>query len=178
MSEFSSAQVEAAHEFVRVTLNTLETEQGVHTETAVAGIARMAGTFLFRSFNFPLKDPIPGQPVLSDEANEKGPQLVNILGGVLEGRGITPDMQKLGRPHPDNEPLMGFLETQSTLEPAFNEIRENLGLSLEEGAYSAAVGTGFLIQHCAQVLDPNTAFDIAVYGFIEGAKTVPAPIES
>ena len=178
MSEFSSPQVEAAHEFVRATLNALETERGVHAETAVAGIARMAGTFLFRSFNFPLQDATPGQPVLSEQANEKGPELVTILGGVLEGRGIIPDMTKLGEPHPDNEPIMGFLETQTPLEPVFNEIRKELGLSLEEGAYSAAAGTGLLIQQCAQVLDPNVAVDIALYAFVEGAKTVPAPIAS
>ena len=176
MSALSSKQVEAAQEFVRITLDTLETERGVHAETAVAGIARMAGTFLFRSFDFPLKDLKPGQPVLSEQANEMGPELVTLLSGVLEDSGITPDMGKLNVPHPENEPMLTFLETQAQLEPMFEKTRERLGLSFEEAAHAAAAGTALLIQQCAEVLDPDVAVEIAIFGFVEGSKTVPAPI--
>jgi hypothetical protein len=37
-----------------------------------------------------------------------------------------------------------------------------------------AVATALLIKHCAKVLDPNVAFGIAVYGFVE---TAPEPVE-
>jgi hypothetical protein len=174
MGSLSQQQIEAAQEFVETTIETLKTERGVHAETAVAGTARMAGTFLFRSFNFPLKDAKPGQPVLSDQANEQGSRLIQILGGVLEHAGIKLDKEQLGKTSgAENQPLLSFLETQKRLEPKYSAINTRLGLSLQDAADSAAVATALLIQQCAQILDPNIAFGIAVYGFIEGSKTVP-----
>jgi divalent metal cation (Fe/Co/Zn/Cd) transporter len=51
-----------------------------------------------------------------------------------------------------------------------------LGLSLQDAADSAAAATALIIQQSLPVLDPNVAFGIAVYGFIEGSKTVPEAI--
>ena len=175
MGSLSSEQIEAAQEFARTTLETLTTERGVHAETCIAGTARMAGTFLFRSFKFTLKDAKPGQPVLSDQANEKGPHLIEVLAGVLENGGVKLDNQKLGNSS-RNEPLLGFLETQKRLEPKYATIQRRLGLSLQESADSAAVATALLIHQSAESLDPNIAFSIAVYGFIEGSKTVLEPL--
>jgi hypothetical protein len=173
----SQKQIEAAEEFARTTLETLKTERGVHAETAIAGAARIAGMFLFRSFNFPLKDAKPGSPVLSDQADEQGPRLIQILAGVLEHIGVKLDKQKLGNsPSPQNQPLLHFLETQKQLEPKYTAIIRRLGLSLQDSADSAALATALLIQQTARTLDPNIAFSIAVYGFIEGSKTVPEPI--
>ena len=56
-------QGDAAQEFSRVTFETLKIEGRVHAETAIAGAARMAGTFLFRSFNFPSDGIKAGQAV-------------------------------------------------------------------------------------------------------------------
>jgi hypothetical protein len=134
----------------------------------------MAGTFLLRSFGLPLDGIEPGEVVLSDKANEAGPELVNILAGVLAQMGVELDVGKLAdEPGPDSKPLLGFLETQRKLEPAFTPIRERLGLSLREAAESAAAATAVLIQRTTQVLDAHTAFHIAAYGFVEGAKTAP-----
>jgi hypothetical protein len=175
MGSLSPQQIEAAQEFARTTLETLKTERGVHAETSIAGTARMAGTFLFRSFNFPLKDVKAGQAVLSDQANEQGPHLIEVLAGVLGNAGVKLDNQKFGN-WSENEPLLGFLETQKCLEPKYATIQRRLGLSLQESADSAAVATALLIQQSAEILDPNIAFSIAAYGFIEGSKTFPAPL--
>jgi hypothetical protein len=74
MSSLSQQQKAAAETFVRVVIDALKTDKGVHAETAVAAMARMAGTFLFRSFAFPPSDITPGQAVLSDMANDQGPR--------------------------------------------------------------------------------------------------------
>ena len=42
-------------------------------------------------------------------------------------------------------------------------------------AEAGAVATAFIVHQCTSVLDPNVAFGIAVYGFIEGMKTAPHP---
>jgi hypothetical protein len=70
-----------------------------------------------------------------------------------------------------------FLETQKKLEQLYTPVKARLGLSREEAAQAAAVATALLIRQCAKVLDPNIAFGIAVYGFVEGSKTAPEPVE-
>lgn len=178
MASLKKEQLEAATAFVGATIDLLKDDKGVHAETAVAGAARMAGTFLFRSFNFPMDGIAPGQPVLSDKANESGPPLIQLLGGVVMQLGVPVDPAKIdagGKGGP--KPNLGFLETQKRLEPTFSGIKDRLGLSYPEAAESAAVAVGLLIQKTAGVLDPTAAFGIAVYGFIEGSKTAPAPVD-
>jgi hypothetical protein len=177
MGSLSQRQIEAAQEFVNTTIDALKTERGVHAETAIAGAARMAGTFLFHSFGFTLEGVKAGQAVLSDKANEQGPRLIQILGSVLSHVGITLEKEQQDElPSAENRPLLGFLETQRLLEPRYLKIKDRLGLSLQEAAESAAVASALLIQQSAQVLNPNIAFKVAVYGFIEGTKTAPEPV--
>ena len=166
---------EAAREFASLAIERLADDHGVHAETVIAGTARMAGTFLFRSFGFELLDAKPGQAVLSELANEKGPRLVDVLAMALADAGIHTDYTKVtDASREGHEPLLGFLETQGLLEPTFAEVRRRLGLSLAQAADAGALATAILIQQTVDVLDPSLAFDIAVYSFIEGAKTVPA----
>jgi hypothetical protein len=177
MSSLNQQHIDAAKEFVNATVKALQTDRGVHAETAIAATARMAGTFLFRSFAFPLTDVEPGQPVLSEQANERGPRLVEVLSEILARLGVQLDRARLGdEPESDNQPQQGFLETQKLLEPQFAAIRTRHGLSEQEAAEAGAVATAMLMHQCLQVLDPHVAFSIAVYGFIEGAKTAPDPV--
>src|SRR5215471_12316155 len=114
---------EAANELVAATVAALKNDRGVHAETAIAAVARMAGTFLFRSFGFQLRDLKPGEYVLSEQANEQGSRLVQVLAGVLARLGVQIEEAKLSaQPGPENQSQMAFLETQKLLEPKFNEI--------------------------------------------------------
>ena len=175
MASLGPEQVTAANEMAEAAIEALRTEQGVHAGTAVAAAARMAGTFLFRSFRFRLPDVKPGQPVLSDEANEQGPRLLHVLVGVLGDLGVELDRERLkAEPGPEHKPLLPFLETQGKVEPPCEGIRQRLGLSLASAALAAAAATAVVIGRTAKVLDPNVAFHIAAYGFVEGTKTAPA----
>ena len=73
--------------------------------------------------------------------------------------------------------MLEFLDTQKKLEPLYATIKARLSLSPQEAAQAAAVATALLIRHCVKVLDPGVAFGIAAYGFVEGSKTAPAPLE-
>ena len=177
MASLRQEQIDAAQAFANATIGALQMDTGVHAETAIAATARMAGTFLFRSFGFPLKDVQPGQVVLSEQANEQGPQLIQVLGAVLEHIGVKLDHGKFGAESPEqNQPQQAFLETQRLLEPGYLDIRSKYGLSPHEAAVSAAVATALLIQQSASVLPPEVAFGLAVYGFVEGSKTAPDPV--
>lgn len=177
MATLTQQQIDAAREFASTAISTLAVDRKVHAETAIAGVARMAGTFLFRSFGLALVDVQPGQVVLSEQANEQGPRLVQVLGTILARLKVDLDKSRLGGALPPaNQPLQTFLETQRLLEPAFREISNRHGLSPDEAADTCAVATALVIQQCTAVLDPNLAFGVAVYGFIEGAKTAPDPV--
>lgn len=76
-------EVGVGREFRSLILAKLTDERGVHAETAVSAAARMAGTFLLRSLDLPITKLEPGAPVLSDAANERGPELVEILALAL-----------------------------------------------------------------------------------------------
>ncbi|KXK00426.1 MAG: hypothetical protein UZ17_ACD001002182 [Acidobacteria bacterium OLB17] len=167
----------AADEFVAATIDALRNEKGVHIETAIAATARMAGTFLFRSFGFQLADAEPGSAVLSDRANEKGPMLIDIVGQKLTAANLVPGPGTLEmEPGEEHRPHLSFLESQQKLEPSYDAIRRRWGLSLEDGAKAAAEAVGSLIVQGSQVLDPGIAFNIAAFGFVEGSKTLPADI--
>ena len=121
MQSITQQQIDAAQEFANTVVAELRTDKGVHAETAVASVARMAGTFLFRSFGFQLPDVEPGGAVLSEQANEAGPRLIGILAGALAEIGVALDEQKLGATGlAANQPKLGFLETQKRLEPLFS----------------------------------------------------------
>jgi hypothetical protein len=137
----------------------------------------MAGTFLFRSFGFDLSDIQPGQVVLSDIANERGPVLIEILAAALSHLGVALDEEELGDDNSgENQPEQGFIETQRLLEPRFLAVEKRHGLSHSEAAEAAAFATALLIQGYSHAVAPNIAFDIALYGFIEGTKTAPDPV--
>jgi hypothetical protein len=178
MMTLSKQQMDAAQEFANVSISALKLAEAVHAETVVAATARMAGTYLFRSFGFKLTGLKPAQPVLSDAANEQGPMLIHIAGSVLSQIGIKLDnSQSGGTRTSENKPMLEFLETQKKLEPLYAPVKARLSLSKKEAVQAAAVATALLIRHCAKVLDPNIAFGIAVYGFVEGSKTAPEPVE-
>ena len=172
MTTLTKQQMDAAGEFANATIAALTVGKGVHPATVVAASARMAGIYLFRSFGLKLSGVTPGQVVLSAEANEQAPDLIQIAAGILSRIGI-----KIADRPPDtpadakNKPTLGFLDTQKKVEPLYTPIKEKFGLSDQQAAQSVAAGTALLIRHCAKFLDPNVAFGIAAYGFIEGSKT-------
>lgn len=177
MASLRQAQLQAANEFAEATIAAVRDPRGVHAETAIAALARMAGTFLFRSFGFEIADLTPGQAVFSEQANEQGPRLLDILGSTLAALDVPLDPKKLtGKVDPERSPRRAFLETQKLLEPRLAPIRDAHGLSLMEAAEAAAAGAALLIRHGVNVLDPHAAFNLAVYAFIEGAKTAPDPV--
>jgi hypothetical protein len=82
----------------------------VHPATAITSCARLAGSFMFRSFNLKLENATPGSAVFSDLANEKGPGLMSVLGRSLSNFGVNPDPQRLQSAQIEDSDL-SFLET-------------------------------------------------------------------
>jgi hypothetical protein len=139
----------------------------------------MAGTFLFRSFELKLNGVSPGDAVLSVEANQHSPMLIQTMANILATLKVAiadrpPDVPS----SPNSRPAKEFLETQRILEPIFEPGRERYNLTLRQAGQAAAIATAMLINHFTKHLDPNVAFGLAVYAIIEGCKTAPDPVST
>jgi hypothetical protein len=170
--QITEEQSKAAGLIVELIANTIGNNREIHPGTAIAAAARLAGSFMFRSFNLKLNNVSPGTAVLSQEANEKGPTLINVLGGTLNNFGVNPDPGKMNSAS-TVESNLSFLETLERLQDQAQIIMSQNNLSQEQMAYSCAMATAFIIKECRNDLPPESGFHTAVYGFIEGSKTYP-----
>jgi hypothetical protein len=176
--KITQAQNDAAGELVELIASQLGNGRAIHPETAISTSARLAGSLLFRSFNLDFAHAEPGTVVLSEQANEKGPMLVNTLMAYLSAMNVALDEQRL---HGDAAsrgapPQLDILLGLSRLQQEAIAIGERHKLSLDQTAQAAALATGFVIRECAKNISAETGFNVAVYGFIEGSKTVPPQI--
>ncbi|MES2919055.1 MAG: hypothetical protein V4729_10620 [Pseudomonadota bacterium] len=180
MSDPASTRAAVAQAFAQAAFDALATDGHLQAESAIAGMARMAGTYYFRTFGYAAMQLQPGQAVLSAEANEKGPELMNLTHALLERLGLRINdaevRRTLAATQEAHKPVMDFASTQLRLERAFAPIKAQYGLSNEDAGKAAACATALLIHNCQQVLAPAIGFGIAVYAFVEGTKTTPWPL--
>src|SRR5258705_13427614 len=108
--QITDEQHKAAGEIVGLIVTELGKNKPVHAATAISSCARLSGSFMFRSFNFPLKNLTPGNVVLSEEANVKGPVLINMLGAILSKFDINIDAKKVND-YSKTESNLNFLDT-------------------------------------------------------------------
>ena len=156
----------------------LATERGIHLETAIASAAYLAGTSLFRTFNLPIKSMPPGTPIFSDIANKRGPELVSILGSVLEAQGMPVKGDEIVTQTPaEHLPHKDLLDLQREMEDGFVEILSHHAYDKLDGARIAAICCALYIKEGRGSLDPRIGFGIAVNGFLTGTKTVPLPLQ-
>lgn len=149
--------------------------RAVHPETAIASAARLSGSLLLRSFNFNDQGLEPGSVLLSERANEEGPQLINILSAGLKSFGVNLDTEKLGGSQElrGEAPKLTVVQSLELLQDDALRIASKSGLEPKEAAQCAAMATAFIVKECAQSIGGEVGFNVAMYGFIEGSKTVP-----
>lgn len=143
----------------------------VDTIEAISASARLAGSLLFRSFDFQIDSPKPGTVMLSEEANIKGPELVNITHAVLQNMGVTIDDSKMGNNN-QQKAKAEFIDSIKLLQNQALEIKEKRNLSFEQLAQSAAIATAFIIEQSKNITS-EAGFGTAIYYYIEGTKTYP-----
>ena len=147
----------------------------IDTTEAISSSARLAGSFLFRSFEFEVNDAKPGTVMLSEEANTKGPQLVSITQAVLQKFGIQIDNTKMSNGN-QKQAESNFLDVIGQIQNPALEIMKDNELSYEQMAQSSAIATAFIIQQSNNIR-PEEGFGIAIYHYIEGTKTYPPEFE-
>lgn len=174
--EQHKALIAAADFFNQSSRKLLAVDGRLHAETLIASIARMAGSLMYRSFDFD-KAIEPGTTVLSDQANIYGPKLMNIMFATLQQLGSKVDEESLNREYVSTElSQLTFRESHDRLAPFFLKYCEVTPMALQDAALGAAIATGILIHDCREVLSADKGSAIAVYGFVEGTKTAPFPL--
>jgi hypothetical protein len=170
--EITKNQNDAVNDIVEMVVNVIGNgSREIDTTEAISSTARLAGSFLFRSFDFKINDAKPGTVMLSEEANTKGPQLVNITHAVLNNFGIQIDNSKMSngnQKHADSN----FVDVIGRIQSPALDIMKKNDLSYEQMAQSSAIATAFIIQQSSNIT-PEEGFGIAIYHYIEGSKTNP-----
>jgi len=175
--EISNNQNIAVNEIVEMVVTVIGNgSREIDTTEAISSTARLAGSFLFRSFEFQVKDAKPGTVMLSEEANTKGPQLVNITHAVLNNMGVQIDNNKMsnGNQKPGES---NFVDVIAKIQSPAIEIMKKNDLNFEQMAQSAAIATAFIIQQSNNIT-PEQGFGTAIYHYIEGTKTLPPEIKT
>ena len=174
MNQIEQKHFDAAGAISEIIASRLGSGRAVHSETAIATAARMAGAMLLRSFGLDMSNMPPGSVILSEQANEEGPALLNIVIIMMQQYKLQPDQQKLADSENRGEqPRLNILEVQELLEDDLNAVLSQYNLELIDGAAACALTTAWLIKECAPAIGLEVGFHIAAFGFIEGAKTVP-----
>jgi len=170
--EITQNQNRATGEIVDLIASAIGKNREVHSATAIATSARLSGSFLFKSFGLEIDDAKPGTAVLSQQANEEGPELINVIGTVLSNMGVSVDNDKMESAQIQKTEL-DFLQSLDSTQTKASELMKKYGLTEKEMAVTCAMSTAFIIQQCQNDIDVESGFNTAVYGLIEGSKTVP-----
>jgi len=168
----SKEQNEAVNDIVELIALKLGNEtRELNIVDAISTCARLAGSLLFRSFDFQIEDAKPGSVMLSEDANTKGPELVNITYAVLQNFGITIDNNKMNG-NSGEDTKINFLDAINLVQNEALEIMNKYRLTYEQLAHSTAIATAFIIQQSPN-MPAETGFGKAIYHYIEGSKTYP-----
>lgn len=155
-----------------------DSNRAIHPETAISVSARLSGSLLLKSFGLGLDAGETGSVLLSEEANEHAPILINILGEFLSASNIHIDKEKIGgnETQRGEAPRLNTVETLSLLQDEAIDICKRNSLGMQGSARAAALATAFVVKECSPQIGAETAFNVAIFGFIEGSKTIPPVI--
>lgn len=175
--EITDNQNKAVNDIVEMIVSIIGNgSRELDTTEAISSTARLAGSFLFRSFEFTISDAKPGDVMLSEDANTKGPQLVNITHAVLQNFSIQIDNNKMSGSN-QQQAKSNFVDVIGKIQSPALEIMKKNNLSFEQMAQSAAIATAFIIQQSNNIT-PEEGFGTAIYHYIEGSKTFPPDLSN
>ena len=150
--------------------------RSVVPEVAISHISVLAGSLLLRSFHFDLSTMKPGSVLLSSEANEQGPLLIDVLFKSLEQYGLTANPTQLQEMYNKSPTDMNVVEITGLLQHEAINIKNDSELNDQSAAIAASQATAFIIKECVPSINLEQACAIAMLGFVTGAKTVPATL--
>jgi len=175
--EMQKKRYDAAMEFAAALQEKLPLVGGrSHAGTVLSIAARLAGSSLFRSLHAD-KEITPGVVVLSEQANEAWPQLMNLFAFYCKQNGTDVMSKPPVTQFPEqNKPLMTVEQVLAEYQDQYHQIMKKHGLNYLEGARAGMIVSSIIFEyHCKKVkdIDPFVAAGIVAMGVVEGAKTAP-----
>lgn len=151
-------------------------EQGrVHAETIIAAAGQMAGTMIFRSFITTIPTQLaPGSTVLSDQANTLGPRYMNLMLATVTTLALELNKDAISQSKVDTKlSHLTLLQVQERVDTFYYALAKSASLTDLDGAQLFAIVAGMLINECKGVYNIVDGCALAVYGMMEGSKTMP-----
>ena len=168
----------AAAEFFKTTVRArlAKADGRLHPETLIISSARMAGSLMYRSFNYDVSVK-PGQTIMSEQANLSRPKLKNVMYVTLRQLGNQIADDDVNRDYLSSEySQLTFKETHDLLAPTFLDYCKATSMAFEEAAFAAAIASAILVHDCRPVYSMDKGSALAIYGFGEGVVTGPFPL--
>lgn len=177
--EMQKKRADAAMEFLQLFQERIPLVDGKpHAGTVLSVAARLAGTSLFRAIH--KKEIEPGVVVLSEEANQEYPKLLNLFAYYAKQNGLDVMSRPLVTQFPEGDkPRMELAEVQAEYQDQYNAIMQKHGLDYLDGARAGMIVCSMVFQyHSMKVkdIDPFVGTGLIAMGVIEGAKTAPPPL--
>ena len=142
----------------------------INPRDAILCSGNLIGMFMFLSFNFDFEKLSPGDVLLSNEANELGSKIISRLLYELKKYGIEIKNNKDSDLY---ESSLSYLEILDRLQKDAMDIMSKYDFNYEQAYILCTSAAAFIIQNVSTKVDVNEGFAIALYGIIQGSKTVP-----
>lgn len=178
-SSGSNPPPELPEKVAAIIVSALQSDKGIHAETAIASAAVMTGEYTLRAAGIDTSRMTGGQPIFSDQVNhllfDADGQLtisdvfINALfsQGIGVGKDSWPDVPEKHKVMMD--PLQVVARVRGQIDLLFDAEK----LDLLERAYQAASATALLVAQTRFVLNPDIGKSLALEAMLKGAKTVP-----
>ena len=166
--EITKSQIEAMGDLLKM----VELRDIDSTET-ISILAILAGSFLFRSFDFKLENVNPGSTinVHSEAEQSKEKELIVITQSSLELIGVETDLNILLN-NQYIEQKTNFIDIISKIQEPALQIMKKYNLTYEQMAQSLAIATSYFIQQ-TEKSTIEEGLKTAIYYYFVGSRTCP-----
>jgi len=157
----------------------LQSDKGVHAETAIAAAAVMTGEYVLRTASVDISGMKPGTPIFSDTVNhilfEAEGQLTvsDVFINALFAQGIEVGKNSWPEIPEEHQVIMDPLQVIARVRPHIEMIFDTQNIDVLERAYQLASATALLVAQTRHVLNPDIGKSLAMEAMLKGAKTVP-----
>ena len=149
-------------------------QDDINSTEPISILAMLAGSFLFRSFEFKLDNLNPGSVINihSELEQSKEKELIVITQSSLELIDVETDLNTLILNNQYIEQKTNFIDIISKVQEPALQIMKKYNLTYDQMAQSAAIATSYYIQQ----REKNTieeGFKTAIYYYFVGSRTYP-----
>ena len=173
--QITKNHIEAMNDLLKMVKPWIEKGQDdINSTEPISILAILAGSFLFRSFEFKLDNLNPGSVINihSELEQSKEKELIVITQSSLELIDVDIDLNTLILNNQYIEQKTNFIDIISKVQEPALQIMKKHNLTYVQLAQSAAIATSYYIQHREKNIIEE-GFKTAIYYYFVGSRTCP-----